>query len=162
MVSIFMYANYIGRLIINRLPAPNARPGMFIAVGPLSFTAIAFISVANAATDVFPLYHIVGIANTSLLLELIKFFAIVASIFLWALALWFFAVSVLAVLHGMRQSSFHMTWWAMVFPNVGFTIATIYIRSALESEAILWISSAMTICIAVVWCFVAVHHVRAV
>jgi C4-dicarboxylate transporter/malic acid transport protein len=162
MVSIFIYANYIGRLMMNGLPAPDARPGMFIAVGPPSFTGIAFIGIANAATDVFPPYRIAGIADTSLLPELIKFFAVVASIFLWALALWFFAVSVLAILHGIHECSFHMTWWAIVFPNVGFTIATIYIGSALESEAILWIGSAMTICIAMVWCFVAVHHVRAV
>ena len=58
MVSTFMYANYIGRLMTNGLPSPDARPGMFIAVGPPSFTAIAFIGIANAAIEIGDWVHL--------------------------------------------------------------------------------------------------------
>lgn len=39
----------------------------------------------------------------------------------------------------------------MIFPNVGFTLATIYIGQELDSQGILWVSSAMTILLVAVW-----------
>ena len=51
LISIFMYSNYIGRLMSNGLPNPDTRPGMFISVGPPAFTGLAFIGMANAAID---------------------------------------------------------------------------------------------------------------
>lgn len=49
-----------------------------------------------------------------------------------------------------------------MFPNVGFTIATINIGNALMSEGILWVGSAMTILLVVIYLFVGASHVRAV
>jgi hypothetical protein len=41
-----------------------------------------------------------------------------------------------------------------VFPNVGFTIATINIGHALMSEGILWLGSVMTIMLVAIYLFV--------
>ena len=60
---------------------------------------------------------------------------------------------------GMR---FHLVWWAFVFPNVGFTIATIQIGHAFMSEGILWAGSVMTVLVVATWLFVGVAHFRAV
>ena len=49
-----------------------------------------------------------------------------------------------------------------MFPNVGFTIATIEIGVELKSEGILWVSSAMTILLVVIWLFTLVSLVKAV
>ena len=49
--------------------------------------------------------------------------------------------------------SWHNTWWAFIFPNVGFTISTIYLGQELESEAILWVSTGMVIMLVVFWLF---------
>ena len=40
---------------------------------------------------------------------------------------------------------------AFIFPNVGFTLATIYIGQELNSPAILWVSTAMTILLVIFW-----------
>lgn len=49
-----------------------------------------------------------------------------------------------------------------MFPNVGFTIATIQIGDALVSEGVKWVASGMTIVLVAVWLFVGCTHVRAV
>jgi C4-dicarboxylate transporter/malic acid transport protein len=48
MVSFLMYGVYITRLMQHGLPAPNMRPGMFIAVGPPSFTGLALIGMSTS------------------------------------------------------------------------------------------------------------------
>ena len=48
MVSFLMYSAYIQRLMQYGLPAPNMRPGMFIAVGPPSFTSLALLGMSQA------------------------------------------------------------------------------------------------------------------
>jgi tellurite resistance protein TehA-like permease len=58
--------------------------------------------------------------------------------------------------------SFHLVWYAMVFPNVGFTIAVIEIGEQLGSPAIEWVGSVMTVILVGVWLFVMAMHVRAV
>jgi tellurite resistance protein TehA-like permease len=40
---------------------------------------------------------------------------------------------------------------ALIFPNVGFTLSTIYLGEELESEGILWVSVAMTILLVAFW-----------
>jgi tellurite resistance protein TehA-like permease len=49
MVAIMMYGLYFGRLLTSGLPVDMSRPAMFIAVGPSSFTALAFIGMAKGA-----------------------------------------------------------------------------------------------------------------
>lgn len=40
---------------------------------------------------------------------------------------------------------------AFIFPNVGFTLATVYLGQELESNAILWFSVGMIILLVVFW-----------
>lgn len=58
--------------------------------------------------------------------------------------------------------SFGLSWYAFVFPNVGFTIVVINIGKAFKSEGILWVGSVMTVLLVAVWLWVFVMHVRAV
>lgn len=48
MVSFLMYGVYITRLMQYGLPEPKLRPGMFIAVGPPSFTGLALIGISTS------------------------------------------------------------------------------------------------------------------
>lgn len=57
---------------------------------------------------------------------------------------------------------FRLGWWGLIFPNVGFTIATIKIGEVLGSEVVLWIGSVYTIVLAGLWVFVAFRHAKAV
>ncbi len=81
--------------------------------------------------------------------------------FLWALSFWWFGIAVLAVIQSPPRH-FHLGWWAAVFPNTGFTLATISLGSAFRSDTILWFATAMSILLVLTYLFVLVHHVRAV
>jgi tellurite resistance protein TehA-like permease len=160
-VAVFMYANYIGRLMTAGLPSPSTRPGMFIAVGPPSFTGLALIGMANAALTKLPEHYIVDTTavNTAAVAKII---AVLMAMFLWALSFFFFSISFVAVVMGFKEMSFHLAWWSFVFPNTGFVIMTISIGTAIESQAVLWVCSGLTALMVGVWLFVAVRHGMAV
>lgn len=161
LVAIFMYSNYLGRLMSNGLPAANTRPGMFISVGPPSFTGLAFIGMANAAIKVFPHTFVLGTTDIPTA-QVLKIMAVFVAICLWTLSLFFFCISLLATLSGLRQMTFHLTWWSFVFPNTGFVIAMIDIGTAIGSAAVLWVASVATVLQVAMWLFVFGAHVRAV
>lgn len=155
-ISILMYAHYIGRLMESGLPNREHRPGMFICVGPPAFTALALIGMANALPEDA---HI--LVNGELDARVMQILAIASGAFLWALGLWFFWIAVIAVVRS-PPTSFHLSWWAMVFPNTGFTIATITLGNAFNSPGIKGVGSAMSVAIVLMWSFVLVSHIRAV
>ncbi|KAF1912463.1 voltage-dependent anion channel-domain-containing protein [Ampelomyces quisqualis] len=136
-MAIIMYAHYIGRLMQVGYPGREHRGAMFIGVGPPSFTILALIGLANALPDDFDLQGD-GLIDAKLLRTL----ALVV-IHQWALY-------------------FHLGWWAMVFPNTGFVIATISIGNALQDETILFVANGLTIAILCMWVFVLFNHVQAV
>ena len=107
LISVFMYSNYIGRLMSNGLPLPDTRPGMFISVGPPSFTGLAFIGMANAGDKVFPHTFVLGTAAVPTA-QVLKIVAVFLAIVLWSLSLFFFCISLLATLNGMKKMSFHL------------------------------------------------------
>ena len=157
MLSLIMDALYVHRLLQFGLPDPNLRPGMFIAVGPPSFTGLALIGMSNALPANYSFF-----ATHSLAIEILQTLALFTGIFLWSLAFWFFCIALVSVFAGLRKMNFHLVWWAFVFPNVGFTIATIRIGEGLRSQAILWVGSVMTIFLVAIWLFVLAMHARAV
>jgi C4-dicarboxylate transporter/malic acid transport protein len=157
LVAFLMYAQYLRRLLQFGLPSPNMRPGMFISVGPPAFTSLALIGLAND----FPAGE-TYFGDPAITQQVVKIMATFTAVFVWCLAFWFFAISVVACLGASRSMSFHLSWWAFVFPNVGFTIAVIKIGQLLQSEGILWVGTAMTILLVMAYVFVLVCQVRAI
>lgn len=155
MVSIFMYATYLSRLMVYGLPAQ--RPGMFIAVGPPSFTCAALVSMADDVPRIFAAQVpvIEGMVSPSVLADGVRLASLYCSLFLWGLSFWFFTSALMAVVAGMPDRKFHLSWWSFVFPNAGFTISTIRVAGAVGSEGLLWFSTVMTIVLVVVWLFIA-------
>ncbi|CZR52264.1 related to C4-dicarboxylate transport protein [Phialocephala subalpina] len=167
LMATFMYGPYLRRLMTAGLPSPNTRPGMFIAVGPPSFTGLALLGISEHLARIFPSYTTISyISNPSIIADIFRILALATALFLWATAFWFFSIAFVSVINGAFFSkegmTFHLVWWAFVFPNVGFTIITIEIGAALMSPGILWIGSAMTIMLVIVWIFCATMHIRAV
>lgn len=156
-ISIMMYASYVRRMIQWGFPSPNSRPGMFIAVGPPSFTSLAIIGLAND----FPQYYNYFGAD-SVTIQILRVIATFASIFIWSLSLWFFCISVVANLAVRKQLTFHLNWYAYVFPNVGFTITIIALGKNLRSQGAMAVGSAMTLLLVAMWIFVFIHHVKAI
>ena len=157
LVAFLMYAQYIRRLLQFGLPSPNMRPGMFISVGPPAFTSLTIVGLA----DDFPAGE-TYFGDPAITQQIVKIMATFTAVFMWCLAFWFFAISVIACLAASRSMSFHLSWWAFVFPNVGFTIAVIRIGRSLQSEGMMWVGTAMTLLLVVVYLCVLVCHVRAV
>ncbi|KAJ7348391.1 voltage-dependent anion channel [Mycena albidolilacea] len=160
MVSVLIYANYIHRMIQYGFPAPASRAGMFIAVGPPSFTSLALIGMANDFPTVYREYF-GGPDDTAVTIQIFKVGATMTAVFIWSLSLWFFCISVLACLAARREMRFRLNWYAFVFPNVGFAIATISIGKMFRSPSVGWVGSAMTVLLVVTYLAVGVNHVRA-
>ncbi|KAL7953061.1 voltage-dependent anion channel domain-containing protein [Trichoderma compactum] len=152
-VAILMYAHMIGRLIQSGLPNREHRPGLFMCVGPPSFTALAIIGMANGVPD--------SVEELAIDKSVIKVVAVLAAISLWALSFWWFGIAVVAVISS-PPKYFHLGWWAMVFPNTGFTLATISIARELISSSFQWVTTGMSVCMIVIFIFVLYNHARAV
>ncbi|KAF7918579.1 hypothetical protein BELL_0210g00190 [Botrytis elliptica] len=164
MLAIMMYGIYFGRLLTSGLPADASRPAMFIAVGPPSFTALALIGMAQDATTtkVFTeYYNLPGISNPAAIPDMLQLGALLSAIFLWALAFWFFAIATFAAIEAFSRNDFHLNWYAYVFPNVGFTIATIKIGERLNSPPILGVGTAMGIVLFLLWMLIVFAHIKA-
>ncbi|KAK7952778.1 malic acid transport protein [Apiospora aurea] len=155
-VAFMMYAHMVGRLMSAGLPNREHRPGLFMCVGPPAFTALALIGMANGLPDKFdPSFD--GIIDA----PIIRTMAVMAAVFLWALAVWWFFIGVIAVIAS-PPKYFHLGWWAMVFPNTGFVLATITISNELKNEAVRWFATGLSICLLLMFLFVAYNLVRAV
>ena len=76
-------------------------------------------------------------------------------------AYWFFFITTVAVLAGIRRMSFSLNWWAFIFPNAGLTLATIQAGKVLNSEALNGIASALTILLVIMWFVTAFFCARA-
>ncbi|KAF3766569.1 hypothetical protein M406DRAFT_339743 [Cryphonectria parasitica EP155] len=162
LVSIFMYATYLSRLMVYGLPAQ--RPGMFIAVGPPSFTCAALVAIADDVPRIFAseVPVIQGMLRPDILASGVQLAALYCSFFLWGLSFWFFVSAVMAVAAGMPDRKFHLSWWSFVFPNVGFCISTIRVGEATGSDGLLWFSTVQTIVLVLAWFYIAWRCVWAV
>lgn len=128
-----MFAILIQRLMQHGLPAPNLRPGLFIAVGAPSFAAIALITITFGFP---PGFHYFATRSPSVLPTNHSLAGFIA-IFLWGLAFWLFCIALVSNLAGIRHMSFHVLWYGLIIPNVGFTLATFHIGKQLDSQGIL-------------------------
>ncbi|KAJ6105225.1 hypothetical protein N7523_010035 [Penicillium sp. IBT 18751x] len=124
--SASMYSHYIGRLMESGLPSRESLIGM--------------------AQGLPTTLSVMGSEDTEADVRMLAMLALAAAVFLWALSLWFFCVMLLVVIRS-PPTAFHLSWWAMVFPNTGFTLATITLGKSFESAAINWFGSAMSLCV---------------
>ncbi|KAH7395201.1 voltage-dependent anion channel [Phaeosphaeria sp. MPI-PUGE-AT-0046c] len=160
LVSFLMYAIYMQRLMTSHLPSATVRPGMYVSVGPAGYTAAGLFSLASQApkliTEDFFTDTVVPDG------EIVRIIGIMAGLFVTLFAYWFFFITTIAIISGIRKMSFSLNWWAFIFPNAGLTLATIQAGSALKSNAINGVASALTIMLVILWFIVAAFNIRAV
>jgi tellurite resistance protein TehA-like permease len=94
--------------------------------------------------------------------EIVHIIGIMAGLFVILFAYWFFFITTIAIIAGIRKMSFSLNWWAFIFPNAGLTLATIQAGNALKSNAILGVASALTILLVIMWFVTAGFCIRAV
>lgn len=159
LISLIAITGLIRNLLDTGLPPPAMRPGMFIPVGACAYTVIALIGQANAIPDAAPHGYF---AAHPLAGEILRIMALFVGIFLWLFAFWLFAIAFVANVSIIGKMPFALTWWAFIFPNVGFTVSTSMIGKELGSDTILWIASVMTVLLVLIWLVSAVACVKAV
>ncbi|KZM24063.1 transmembrane transport [Ascochyta rabiei] len=157
-VSVLMYACYIRRMIQFGFPSPTSRPAMFIAVGPPAFTSLALIGMAEAWPEDANYFGTDGASLRVVLLIL----ATMSSLFIIGAAFWFFFIALLATCAVGKELTFHLNWWAFIFPNVGLTISVIRIGNQFGSEGVLWVGSTMTMLLVAAYLFILVMNIKAV
>ena len=94
--------------------------------------------------------------------EILYTVSLFIAILMWLFCFWLFGLATLSCIAAILKMGFTLSWWAFVLPNVGFTITMIEIGMELKSEDILWVSSAITILLVVIWLFTLVSLVKAV
>lgn len=155
-VAFMMYAHMVGRLMQSGLPNREHRTGLFMCVGPPAFTALALIGLARGLPESFD-PDMDGRVDAGI----VEMVGLIGAGFLWALSFWWFGIALLAIVQSPPQK-FHLSWWAAVFPNTGYTLATISLGTAFHNEPVLWFATAMSIMVLLTFLFVLYHHVRAV
>lgn len=128
--------------------------GMFISVGPPSFTAFVTLELTKIAHD--------KLKTQDLESDWLPLFGLVASCAILILAFFMFTLTTVAVARDCRQLRFKLVWWTFVFPNVGFTIAVIKFADAIKSDWLQWIATVMVIIMTCLWLGVGIAHVIAV
>jgi len=127
---------------------------------PPGYTAAGLISLGLQAPLVLS-PNTFGVTDTNVA-EVVKVIGILAGIFLLLFAFWFFCVSTLAVISGIKQMTFTLNWWAFIFPNGGLTLGAIQMGKAFNnSPGINGICSALTIMLVILWLMVAVFNIKA-
>lgn len=147
---------YMHMLLEKGLPPPSLRPTLFIPVGSVAYTIVALMGLAESIPSYGWFEKYQGAR------EICRVLALVVSVFMWLSSFFLFGIAVVGNALGAREMAFTLSWWAYIFPNVGFMLGTNAIGRELESPAILWIASAITILLVAIWLVSAIACVRAV
>ncbi|KAI1910233.1 hypothetical protein LOZ61_004593 [Ophidiomyces ophidiicola] len=161
LVSMMVYSAFIYRLMTQKLPKENLRPGMFVSVGPSAFTVVGLVSMGSNAYRAVPDGFL---GDSQLSAKIICIVAYFASLWLWGLAIFFFFIAIFAhtSIVGSSTMIFSMTWFSFVFPNTALVTSTFAIARAFSSRAISIVGCVLTVFLFFIYFFVLYMMVRAI
>ncbi|KAJ5273980.1 hypothetical protein N7478_009105 [Penicillium angulare] len=161
LVSLMVYSAFIYRLMTQKLPKENMRPGMFVSVGPSGFTVAGLVNMAAGAKRSFPSDFM---GNGALAADIVRVTTDFACLWLWGLAIFFFIIASAAHWSaiGPGKMVFSMTWYSFVFPNTALVTATFAIGKAFSCDAINIIGCVAILPLLLMYFFVFYMMVRAV
>jgi tellurite resistance protein TehA-like permease len=161
LVSLMVYSAFIYRLMSQKLPRENIRPGMFVSVGPSAFTVTGIVTMAAQANRCFP-DDFMG--DGTLAANVLKVVVNFASLWLWGLAIFFFFIASFAHVSaiGPGRMIFTMGWFSFIFPNTALITSTFAIGNAFSCKPILIIGCVMVVALLLMYAFVVYMMVRAI
>jgi tellurite resistance protein TehA-like permease len=123
MVSLMIYSAFVYRLMTQKLPKENVRPGMFVSVGPSGFTISGLITMGQTLPSVVS-PNFMGEGMGVLVGQVSMIVANWVGLWLWGLAFWFLLISVGAHFSSAWKGKIHfaMTWYA--YDNLSVIILT--------------------------------------
>lgn len=124
------------------------------------YTSAGLISLGRQAPSVLPnnVFNLSSIPDG----DIVKIIGIVSGTFVIIFAFWFFCISTVAVVAGIKRMTFTLNWWAFVFPNAGLTLAAIQVGAVYQSPGINGVCSALTLMLVILWLMTAAFCLRAV
>ncbi|EGX42954.1 hypothetical protein AOL_s00215g903 [Orbilia oligospora ATCC 24927] len=171
LISLMFITIFLKRLMLFRLPSPNLRPGMFMAVGPPGFTSFTIVALGQLGQTEFRPSDFGTSANFNVG-DAFYVTCLLTGMLFYGLAGWWLLVSATAVIAGASQKhvlrkkkvdfDFHLSWWAFLFPNTGFIGATILLGDIFSSVAVKWVGTALVIIECAVWLMLIVQTPLAV
>ncbi|KAJ5580746.1 hypothetical protein N7450_007047 [Penicillium hetheringtonii] len=161
LVSMMVYSAFIYRLMTQKLPRENLRPGMFVSVGPSGFTVAGIVNMASEAKRAFPADFM---GDGPLAANVLRVVVDFASLWLWGLAVFFFIIASAAHWSaiGPGRMVFSMTWFSFVFPNTALITATFAIGQAFSCKAINIIGCVAILPLLLMYFFVCYMMIRAI
>ncbi|KAJ5895420.1 hypothetical protein N7495_007111 [Penicillium taxi] len=161
LVSLMVYSAFIYRLMTQKLPKENIRPGMFVSVGPSGFTVAGLVNMASATKQAFPADFM---GNGPLAADILRVMVDFACLWLWGLAIFWFIIASAAHWSaiGPGRMVYSMTWFSFVFPNTALITATFAIGKAFSCKAIDIIGCVAVLPLLLMYFFVCYMMVRAV
>ncbi|KAG0642263.1 voltage-dependent anion channel [Tuber brumale] len=127
-VSLLSLSNFVDRLYHYSLPSISQRPSMYVAVGPPAFSALSFALLGEQCLRHFSVEKTAPRGANGIVGGVALYYILLTfSLMFWGLSLWFFLVSTfstLAVLGRMDVGIQKLQMFALIFPNVGFALAT--------------------------------------
>ncbi|KAH0606445.1 uncharacterized protein H6S33_004106 [Morchella sextelata] len=164
LLGLIYLAGFVDSLYRNALPSIANRPSMFVSVGPPAFTALSFALMAEQSLKHFP-------ANPSTPGETFEvvggvalyYIGMVMALMFWGLAAWFFCVSVLGNIVALGEMDIgvqQLQMFALIFPNVGFALASTHLARLLGYPKILAVGAeVLDLVVIVSWAIVAIAMV---
>lgn len=159
-IYIIVYAVNMCRFFTVGLQPAADRPGMFILVSPPSFTGLTLLDLAFGAKAKRP-YIFVG-DNSS---EYLEFVATFMALFMIGLGIFNFCLAFVSVVAGFctrQRIKFKVSWFAMIFANVGLVMDVQELGRAIDSKAVCIVGQVCGVTITIVWIILILLTLRAV
>ena len=156
LLSISIAAIYLDRLFVAGLPEVIHRPAMMVAVGPPSYAALAFLKLATGIPTTYWFF-----AKNPGSAGVVAIVGLIFAVGVWGMACFFELVCLAAVLPHARDTKFSLSWYSLIFPNVGFLCTFNLIGRVIESEGIKYAASVATCVLCGFWIFTTLCHARA-
>ncbi|KAK2734873.1 hypothetical protein FQN57_001436 [Myotisia sp. PD_48] len=147
LVSMMVYSAFIYRLMTQKLPNEDLRPGMFVSVGPSAFTVVGILGMASHTDRAIPSDFMGDGELTAKILLVVGSFS--------ALWLWGKAVK-------RANMPFSMAWFSFVFPNTALITSTFAIGKVFSSRALDIAGCVMTGLLFLMYFFVVFVMFRAI
>ncbi|KAJ1338427.1 Voltage-dependent anion channel [Microdochium nivale] len=150
LISLMICAAFLYRLMTQKLPRDNQRPGVFISIGPGGFTVAGLVLLGQQARYVIP----ISLQDGDHAVLIVRILSIMVGLWVYGLSFWFFLVSVGSLwkycLPGHRLP-FQMTWYSFVFPKTALVTATLALAQALSSPGFRIFGCVLAASLVVVW-----------
>ncbi|KXJ96678.1 voltage-dependent anion channel-domain-containing protein [Microdochium bolleyi] len=150
LISLMICAAFLYRLMTQKLPTDNQRPGVFISIGPGGFTVAGLVLLGQSASYVIP----ASLQDGDHAVYIVRILSILVGLWVYGLSFWFFLVSVGSLwkycIPGHRMP-FQMTWYSFVFPKTALVTGTLALAQALSSPGFRLFGCVLAACLIVVW-----------